>query len=182
MENFKTKINTLNSLLPQTMPFVIGQVSKAIKMCCECEEDVANRNLDIAIAIAEQVKTYSQGELLYNYKPIVIALLKDVENPNLEEFDTVEHEIPLGLSYVKQFLDTYSNEAKTASSRIAEYVSHDDVCMVILANMLADIKAGMNVLTIAYIITCLNFSKVQFVNGTFKFYCDILGEIGKANF
>lgn len=100
MENFQIKINTLNSLLPQSVPFVIGQITEAVKLCtarpanwdekCGSTDDYidkANRNLDIAIQIAEQVNKHSQGVLLYNYKPIIIALLKDVpEDVDLKHF------------------------------------------------------------------------------------------------
>ena len=65
--DLQTKINTLNSLLPQQVPFVMAQVSEAVKVATE--SDNFERNLDVAIAVAEQVNKYSGGEMLYNYTP-----------------------------------------------------------------------------------------------------------------
>ena len=47
MEELQLKLNTLNSLVPARMPFVLGQVNEAIKIA----EKAPNfeRNLDIAI-------------------------------------------------------------------------------------------------------------------------------------
>lgn len=196
MENFQIKINTLNSLLPQTVPFVIGQVSEAVKLCTakpsnydeQCDEtmnyiDRANRNLDVAIQIAEQINKHSQGDLLYNYKPIILALLKDVEEDvDLSAFDTINHDIMLGLATVKQYLKTYAYKAKRGANFIVDNYANDNACMVIFANMLEDIRAGKNALAIAFIMTNLNLSKTNFVNGSWHFYNEIIKEIGKADF
>lgn len=197
MDNFQIKINTLNSLLPQSVPFVIGQISEAVKLCtaqpadydedCDSSEgnyiDKANRNLDIAIQIAEQVNKYSQGEMLYNYKPILIALLKDVpEDTDLSAFDTINHDIMLGLATVKQYLKTYADKAKRGANFIVENANNESACMVIFANMLKDIQTGKNALPIAFIMTNLNFSNTNFVGGCYHFYDEIIKEIGKADF
>lgn len=179
--DLQTKINTLNSLLPQQVPFVMAQVSEAVKVATE--SDNFERNLDVAIAVAEQVNKYSGGEMLYNYTPILLALLKDVtDEADLAKFDTLSHDVPIGIALVKQFLGTYSKRTKYAAGDLVNAQKNDNVCMVILANLLADIKANKNVLNIAYIITCLNISRVQFTNGTYQFFCDILLEINNQEF
>lgn len=197
MENFQVKINTLNSMLPQSVPFVIGQISEAVKLCtarpadydenCDCSEgnyiDKANRNLDVAIQIAEQVNKHSQGVLLYNYKPIIIALLKDVpEDTDLSAFDTIDHDILLSLATVKQYLKTYAHKAKRGANFIVDNYQNESACMVIFANMLKDIQAGKNALPIAFIMTNLNLSQVNFINGNWYFYNEIIKEVGNAEF
>ena len=183
-KQLEVKVNTLNSLLPQNAPFVIAQVSEAVKMLYGETFVTASRNLDMAIRIAEQINKFSQGDLLYNYRPIILALLQDMVNPKLDVFDTVNHEIPVNFSVIQQFVDTYAVETKTAAGKIVEFYTQgkSDVYTVILARMLSDIAEGKNVVNIAYIITNLNMAKVQFANEPFQFYVDILTEINKANF
>lgn len=177
----QTKINSLNALLPQQVPFVMAQISKALEIAEQSEN--FERNLDVAIAIAEQVSKFSGGDMLYNYTPILLALLKDSpDEATLAPFDTINHDVPIGIALVKQFLGTYSKRTKYAAGDLVNAQKNDNVCMVILANLLADIKAGNNALNIAYIITCLNISRVQFTNGTYKFFCDILLEINNQEF
>jgi hypothetical protein len=196
MENFQVKINTLNSLLPQNVPFVIGQVSEAVKLCTatpadydeKCGEtddwvDKANRNLDIAIQIAEQVNKYSQGAMLYNYKPILIALLKDLpEDTDLSVFDTINHDVLIGLATVKQFLKTYALKAKRGANFIVDNQDNESACMVIFANMLKDIQRNLNALPIAFIMTNLNLAHTNFTNGCWHFYSEVIKEVGNADF
>ena len=179
MEEFQTEINTLCGLLPQNVPFVMQQVSEAIKICLASPN--AERNLDIAIKVAEQISKYSKGDLLYNYTPILIALLKDTENAeDLKAFDTIDHVVPIGVSTIKQFLDNYGSIVKPAANSLA--TMSDNLVIVIFANMIADAKENKNILPIAYIMTNLNISHIQYVNGTFQFYCDLLSAINKAEF
>ena len=66
MEELQLKLNTLNSLVPARMPFVLGQVNEAIKIA----EKAPNfeRNLDIAIEIAHQLAHfYKDDVMMYNY-------------------------------------------------------------------------------------------------------------------
>ena len=184
MEKYQAKINTLSALLPQNMPFVVSQVSEAIKLCVDNEDEtIVNRNLDIALMVAEQVSKYSQGDLLYAYVPILVALLQDVSpDVSLDKFDTVDHKVLIGLSKVRQFVSTYDKNTKAAPGEIINLKDNYDMSLVILANMLYDIQHGKNALNIAYIIINLNISRMQFVNGTYKFYCDLLSEIAKAEF
>lgn len=181
MENLTVETNTLYSFLPQNVPFIMGQVSEAVALCKEAEN--AERNLKIACEIAEQVALYSNGAMFYNYTPIILALLKDVaEETDLSKFDTIDHAIPVGLAQVKQILNTYGDKAKNIAKDIVELKSNNNVCMVVFANMLADIKEGKNALPIAYITMNLNFSRVPFVNETYKFFCNIMAEVGKADY
>jgi len=179
MEEFQTQINTLCALLPQNVPFVMQQVSEAVRLCTSRPN--AQRNLDIAIKVAEQIAKYSKGDMLYNYTPILIALLKDVEDmEDLKAFDTVDHAIPVGVSVVKQYIDNYGNKVKNAANELVSMTENH--LMVTFANMVEDIKEGKNALAIAYIMLNLNISHVQYVNGTFQFYCDLLSAINKAEF
>ena len=137
----QTKINSLNALLPQQVPFVMAQVSKALEIAEQSEN--FERNLDVAIAIAEQVSKFSGGDMLYNYTPILLALLKDSsDEATLAPFDTINHDVPIGIALVKQFLGTYNKRTKYAAGDLVNAQKNDNVCMVILANLLADIKAG----------------------------------------
>ena len=66
MEELQLKLNTLNSLVPARMPFVLGQVNEAIKIA----EKAPNfeRNLDIAIEIAHQLAHfYKDDVMMYNF-------------------------------------------------------------------------------------------------------------------
>ena len=76
-------VNTLNSLLPQNAPFVIQQVSEAVKLLIVETEDIVKRNLEMAISITEQISKFSQGDIVYNYVPIVLALLQDLKGIQL---------------------------------------------------------------------------------------------------
>lgn len=179
MEEFKAEINTLCTLLPQNVPFVMQQVSEAVRLCVDAPN--TKKNLDVAIKVAEQITKYSSGEMLYNYTPVLVALLKEVEDAeDIAKFDTVDHAILIGIAQVKNFVDTYATKVKNATVALSEM--KEDLVMVAFANMLEDLAEGKNTLAIAYIILSLSASHVQYVNGTFKFYCDLLGGIGKAEF
>lgn len=179
MEEFQTQINSLCAHLPQNVPFVMQQVSEAIKVCMASKN--AERNLNIAIKVAEQVTKYSGGDMLYNYVPILVALLKDVEDMSaLQPFDTVDHAIPISVSIVQQFTNTYGESVKDAANKLVEM--SDNNTLVVLANMLADVAEGANILPVAYILLNLNISRVQYINGSFQFYCDLLSAINKAKF
>lgn len=179
MEEFQTQINSLCAYLPQNVPFVMQQVSEAIRVCKASKN--AERNLNIAIKVAEQVTKYSGGDMLYNYVPILVALLKDVEDmAELQPFDTVDHTIPISVSVVQQFTNNYGLSVKDAANKLVNM--SDNNTLVVLANMLADVATGQNILPVAYILLNLNISRVQYVNGSFQFYCDLLSAINKAEF
>ena len=65
-KDVEVMINTLNSLLPQNAPFVIQQVSEAVKLLIGETEDLAKRNLEMAISITERVSKFSQGDIVYD--------------------------------------------------------------------------------------------------------------------
>ena len=180
MEELQVKLNTLCSLLPQQVPFVADQVSKAVTIA----ENSPNyeRNLDVAIKVAQQVTKFSKGDVLYNYTPILLALLRDAGEVDLGAFDTLDHAVPIGVATIKNFLDTYATATKRAAEFIVGNKDNDNLIMVTLAFLLADIADGKNVLNIAYIMNNVNGCNIQFVNGTFQFYCDLLTAIAQSEF
>lgn len=183
IELCQEKINTLNSLLPQGAPFVTGQISEAVSLLSDNSRDKMSNALDLAILITEQVNKYSEGVLLYNYTPILITLLSFLpDGVDLSKFDTIDHKVLVGVAKMKQFMSTYADRTKTAAIDIVQEKDNYSMLLCLLAGLLQDIKNGKNVLNIAYIIQSLNISKIQFVNGVFKFYCDILAEIKNATF
>ena len=168
-KDVEVMINTLNSLLPQNAPFVIQQVSEAVKLLIGETEDLAKRNLEMAISITEQISKFSQGDIVYNYVPIVLALLQDLQGISLDKFDTINHEIPFSYSLIQQFVDRYPVDTKNAPTTLIDFIKEGkkNISLVILARLLSDVTAGKNALNVAYIMLALNMNKIQFTEEEF---------------
>ena len=183
-KDVEVMINTLNSLLPQNAPFVIQQVSEAVKLLIGETEDLAKRNLEMAISITEQISKFSQGDIVYNYVPIVLALLQDLQGISLDKFDTINHEIPFSYSLIQQFVDRYPVDTKNAPTTLIDFIKEGkkNISLVILARLLSDVTAGKNALNVAYIMLALNMNKIQFTEEAFQFYVDILTALNTAQY
>ena len=177
-------VNTLNSLLPQNAPFVIQQVSEAVKLLIVETEDIVKRNLEMAISITEQISKFSQGDIVYNYVPIVLALLQDLKGISLDRFDTINHEIPFSYSLIQQFVDKYPVDTKNAPTTLIDFIREGkkNISLVILARILSDVTAGKNALNVAYIMLDLNMNKIQFTEEAFQFYVDILTALNTVQY
>ena len=177
-------VNTLNSLLPQNAPFVIQQVSEAVKLLIFETEDIVKRNLEMAISITEQISKFSQGDIVYNYVPIVLALLQDLQGISLDKFDTINHEIPFSYSLIQQFVDRYPVDTKNAPTTLIDFIKEGkkNISLVILARILSDVTAGKNALNVAYIMLALNMNKIQFTDEAFQFYVDILTALNTVQY
>ena len=183
-KDVEVMINTLNSLLPQNAPFVIQQVSEAVKLLIGETEDLAKRNLEMAISITEQISKFSQGDIVYNYVPIVLALLQDLKGIYLDKFDTINHEIPFSYSLIQQFVDKYPVDTKNAPTTLIDFIKEGkkNISLVILARLLSDVTAGKNALNVAYIMLALNMNKIQFTEEAFQFYVDILTALNTVQY
>ena len=183
-KDVEVMINTLNSLLPQNAPFVIQQVSEAVKLLIGETEDIAKRNLEMAISITEQISKFSQGDIVYNYVPIVLALLQDLQGISLDKFDTINHEIPFSYSLIQQFVDSYPVDTKNAPTTLIDFIKEGkkNISLVILARLLSDVTAGKNALNVAYIMLALNMNKIQFTEEAFQFYVDILTALNTVQY
>ena len=183
-KDVEVMINTLNSLLPQNAPFVIQQVSEAVKLLIGETEDIAKRNLEMAISITEQISKFSQGDIVYNYVPIVLALLQDLQGISLDKFDTINHEIPFSYSLIQQFVDRYPVDTKNAPTTLINFIKEGkkNISLVILARLLSDVTAGKNALNVAYIMLALNMNKIQFTEEAFQFYVDILTALNTVQY
>ena len=183
-KDVEVMINTLNSLLPQNAPFVIQQVSEAVKLLIGETEDIAKRNLEMAISITEQISKFSQGDIVYNYVPIVLALLQDLQGISLDKFDTINHEIPFSYSLIQQFVDRYPVDTKNAPTTLIDFIKEGkkNISLVILARLLSDVTAGKNALNVAYIMLALNMNKIQFTEEAFQFYVDILTALNTVQY
>ena len=183
-KDVEVMINTLNSLLPQNAPFVIQQVSEAVKLLIGETEDLAKRNLEMAISITEQISKFSQGDIVYNYVPIVLALLQDLNGIYLDKFDTINHEIPFSYSLIQQFVDRYPVDTKNAPTTLIDFIKEGkkNISLVILARLLSDVTAGKNALNVAYIMLALNMNKIQFTEEAFQFYVDILTALNTVQY
>ena len=183
-KDVEVMINTLNSLLPQNAPFVIQQVSEAVKLLIGETEDIAKRNLEMAISITEQISKFSQGDIVYNYVPIVLALLQDLKGIYLDKFDTINHEIPFSYSLIQQFVDRYLVDTKNAPTTLIDFIKEGkkNISLVILARLLSDVTAGKNALNVAYIMLALNMNKIQFTEEAFQFYVDILTALNTVQY
>ena len=183
-KDVEVMINTLNSLLPQNAPFVIQQVSEAVKLLIGETEDIAKRNLEMAISITEQISKFSQGDIVYNYVPIVLALLQDLQGISLDKFDTINHEIPFSYSLIQQFVDRYPVDTKNAPTTLIDFIKEGkkNISLVILARLLSDVTAGKNALNVAYIMLALNMNKIQFTEEAFSFYVDILTALNTVQY
>lgn len=183
-KDVEVMINTLNSLLPQNAPFVIQQVSEAVKLLIGETEDIAKRNLEMAISITEQISKFSQGDIVYNYVPIVLALLQDLKGIYLDKFDTINHEIPFSYSLIQQFVDRYPVDTKNAPTTLIDFIKEGkkNISLVILARLLSDVTAGKNALNVAYIMLALNMNKIQFTEEAFQFYVDILTALNTVQY
>ena len=183
-KDVEVMINTLNSLLPQNAPFVIQQVSEAVKLLIGETEDLAKRNLEMAISITEQISKFSQGDIVYNYIPIVLALLQDLQGISLDKFDTINHEIPFSYSLIQQFVDRYPVDTKNAPTTLIDFIKEGkkNISLVILARLLSDVTAGKNALNVAYIMLALNMNKIQFTEEAFQFYVDILTALNTVQY
>lgn len=183
-KDVEVMINTLNSLLPQNAPFVIQQVSEAVKLLIGETEDIAKRNLEMAISITEQISKFSQGDIVYNYVPIVLALLQDLQGISLDKFDTINHEIPFSYSLIQQFVDKYPVDTKNAPTTLIDFIKEGkkNISLVILARLLSDVTAGKNALNVAYIMLALNMNKIQFTEEAFQFYVDILTALNTVQY
>ena len=191
-KDVEVMINTLNSLLPQNAPFVIQQVSEAVKLLIGETEDLAKRNLEMAISITEQISKFSQGDIVYNYVPIVLALLQDLQGISLDKFDTIteeqfeqaKHEIPFSYSLIQQFVDRYPVDTKNAPTTLIDFIKEGkkNISLVILARLLSDVTAGKNALNVAYIMLALNMNKIQFTEEAFQFYVDILTALNTVQY
>ena len=183
-KDVEVMINTLNSLLPQNAPFVIQQVSEAVKLLIGETEDLAKRNLEMAISITEQISKFSQGDIVYNYVPIVLALLQDLQGISLDKFDTINHEIPFSYSLIQQFVDRYPVDTKNAPTALIDFIKEGkkNISLVILARLLSDVTAGKNALNVAYIMLALNMNKIQFTEEAFQFYVDILTALNTVQY
>lgn len=183
-KDVEVMINTLNSLLPQNAPFVIQQVSEAVKLLIGETEDIAKRNLEMAISITEQISKFSQGDIVYNYVPIVLALLQDLQGISLDKFDTINHEIPFSYSLIQQFVDRYPVDTKNAPTTLIDFIKEGkkNISLVILARLLSDVTAGNNALNVAYIMLALNMNKIQFTEEAFQFYVDILTALNTVQY
>lgn len=183
-KDVEVMINTLNSLLPQNAPFVIQQVSEAVKLLIGETEDLAKRNLEMAISITEQISKFSQGDIVYNYVPIVLALLQDLKGIHLDKFDTINHEIPFSYSLIQQFVDRYPVDTKNAPTTLIDFIKEGkkNISLVILARLLSDVTAGKNALNVAYIMLALNMNKIQFTEEAFQFYVDILTALNTVQY
>ena len=183
-KDVEVMINTLNSLLPQNAPFVIQQVSEAVKLLIGETEDIAKRNLEMAISITEQISKFSQGDIVYNYVPIVLALLQDLQGISLDKFDTINHEIPFSYSLIQQFVDRYPVDTKNAPTTLIDFIKEGkkNISLVILARLLSDVTAGKNALNVAYIMLALNMNKIQFTEEAFQFYVDILTPLNTVQY
>ena len=183
-KDVEVMINTLNSLLPQNAPFVIQQVSEAVKLLIGETEDLAKRNLEMAISITEQISKFSQGDIVYNYVPIVLALLQDLQGISLDKFDTINHEIPFSYSLIQQFVDRYPVNTKNAPTTLIDFIKEGkkNISLVILARLLSDVTAGKNALNVASIMLALNMNKIQFTEEAFQFYVDILTALNTVQY
>ena len=183
-KDVEVMINTLNSLLPQNAPFVIQQVSEAVKLLIGETEDLAKRNLEMAISITEQISKFSQGDIVYNYVPIVLALLQGLQGISLDKFDTINHEIPFSYSLIQQFVDRYPVDTKNAPTTLIDFIKEGkkNISLVILARLLSDVTAGKNALNVAYIMLALNMNKIQFTEEAFQFYVDILTALNTVQY
>ena len=183
-KDVEVMINTLNSLLPQNAPFVIQQVSEAVKLLIVETEDIVKRNLEMAISITEQISKFSQGDIVYNYVPIVLALLQDLQGISLDKFDTINHEIPFSYSLIQQFVDRYPVDTKNAPTTLIDFIKEGkkNISLVILARLLSDVTAGKNALNVAYIMLALNMNKIQFTDESFQFYVDILTALNTVQY
>ena len=183
-KDVEVMINTLNSLLPQNAPFVIQQVSEAVKLLTVETEDLVKRNLEMAISITEQISKFSQGDIVYNYVPIVLALLQDLQGISLDKFDTINHEIPFSYSLIQQFVDRYPVDTKNAPTTLIDFIKEGkkNISLVILARLLSDVTAGKNALNVAYIMLALNMNKIQFTEEAFQFYVDILTALNTVQY
>ena len=183
-KDVEVMINTLNSLLPQNAPFVIQQVSEAVKLLIGETEDLAKRNLEMAISITEQISKFSQGDIVYNYVPIVLALLQDLQGISLDKFDTINHEIPFSYSLIQQFVDRYPVDTKNAPTTLIDFIKEGkkNISLVILARLLSDVTAGKNALNVAYIMLALNMNKIQFTEEAFQFYVGILTALNTVQY
>ena len=183
-KDVEVMINTLNSLLPQNAPFVIQQVSEAVKLLIGETEDLAKRNLEMAISITEQISKFSQGDIVYNYVPIVLTLLQDLQGISLDKFDTINHEIPFSYSLIQQFVDRYPVDTKNAPTTLIDFIKEGkkNISLVILARLLSDVTAGKNALNVAYIMLALNMNKIQFTEEAFQFYVDILTALNTVQY
>ena len=182
MEDLQIKLNTLNSLIPAKMPYVLGQVNEAIKLAENCEG--FERNLGIAIEIAQQLANfYKDDMLMYNYKPIVVALLLNVgEDADLSAFDTIGHEVPVALATVRQFLATYPLRTKEYATEFPKFLGMPDVATVILANLKADVLEDKNLINIGYILLANNQTANNVVNEVRTMYYDLKAEAREKQF
>ena len=182
MEELQLKLNTLNSLVPARMPFVLGQVNEAIKIA----EKAPNfeRNLDIAIEIAHQLAHfYKDDVMMYNYKPLVISLLLDAPaDTDLSTFDTIGHEVPLALATLRQFLSTYTVKTKAYATNFRKYLEMNDVAVALLANLKADVQENKNLLNIAYILLANNSTANDVYNEVRKLYFDLKVEMSEKDY
>lgn len=182
MEELQLKLNTLNSLVPARMPFVLGQVNEAIKIA----EKAPNfeRNLDIAIEIAHQLAYfYKDDVMMYNYKPLIISLLLDAPvDTDLSTFDTIGHEIPLALATLRQFLSAYAVQTKAYATNFKKYLEMNDVAVALLANLKADAQENKNLLNIAYILLANNSTANNVVNEVRKLYFDLKVEMSEKEY
>ena len=183
-KDVEVMINTLNSLLPQNAPFVIKQVSEAVKLLIGETEDLAKRNLEMAISITEQISKFSQGDIVYNYVPIVLALLQDLKGIYLDKFDTINYEILFSYSLSQQFVDRYPVDTKNAPTTLIDFIKEGkkNISLVILARLLSDVTAGKNALNVAYIMLALNMNKIQFTDEAFQFYVDIVTALNTVQY
>jgi len=181
-ESLKIKLNTLNSLIPTKMPYVLGQVNEAVKIAKD--QDNFERNLDIAIEIAEQLAHfYKDDMLMYNYKPLIVALLLDAkDDADLSAFDTIGHEIPIALAMVKQFMKMYATQTKFYAQEFGKYLKLPDVAVVMLANLRADVKENKNLINISYILLTNNNLVTEVVNEIRVFYFRLKEEINEKQF
>jgi hypothetical protein len=182
MEDLQLKLNTLNSLIPAKMPYVLGQVNEAVKIAENCEN--FERNLDIAIMIAHQLAHfYKDDMLMYNYKPIVVSLLLNTpEDADLSAFDTIGHEVPIALANARQFLNTYASKTKFYAGEFPNILKNQDIATVILANLKADVQEGKNLLNIGYILLANNATANEVVNEVRTMYYDLKTEAREKEF
>lgn len=182
MEDLQLKLNTLNSLIPAKMPYVLGQVNEAVKIAQNYEG--FERDLDIAIEIAKQLAHfYKDDMLMYNYKPIIVALLLHVpEDADISAFDTIGHEIPVALATVRQFLTTYPVRTKAYATEFPKYLGMTDVATVLLANLKADVLEDKNLINIGYILLANNNTANNVVNEVRVLYYDLKAEAREKSF
>lgn len=179
------KINTLKSLLPSS-PFVVEQISYALKYAQEAEEAEFAKALDMAIYLASLASEFSNPDF-YMYRPIVCALLSVVEDESkLDMFATETNSVLITLAELNELKAKMEAKTDDAVTFFAQKLkaNSNDFALVGFAWFDSLIKNGeqVDVLKVAYLSMNLIVSKVELTGAVYEAYNDMLKALSKAQF